>query len=531
MYNVMIVDDEILVRIGIKNCIDWQKTGFNEPLEAGNGRDALEIIKEKAVDIIVVDIRMPEMDGLELIRKIKESGSTLEVIILSCHNDFEYIRTALKHGACDYLFKPEMLPDDIVKALMKAAARIESRKELDNRIKTLEQKVNASITGIKESFITDIINGKRVRIEEFESKSTEMEIKIKPINLTVMIVKLSNIENTISSVFKNDEYLLRFSITNILLESLSGYKTCEVVCKNISEYPVIISHDNERSIKNIYSLCYEVSRKIIGSLGKCLNLIPTVGISRCFHNIETLKSAYDEARYSLDKRVFLGDGSIIFYEDSVQWEENKNVEIGNLINKIRDSGEMDCAAMAFLVSEIIDSHKYLKVNDLLELSANAIGILLKKAMRYDGVIKRLYNSEPEIYSRLYKLGSAEEIKKYISIIADNIDSCISGSYRNEISRAIAYIDKNLGSMDISLDSVARHVNMSRSYFSRVFKETTGESFIDYLTHRRIERAKDLYRTSGLKIYQIAEMVGYANWRYFCKVYKKHTGTRLSDLRS
>lgn len=531
MYTILVVDDELLVREGIKNSINWEKNGFNKPLEAYNGREAWEIIESSKIDVVLTDIKMPDMNGIELVKKIRSSSRLMEVVILSCYNDFIYVKEALKLGACDYLFKLDMLPDDILKAIRKAVERIESREQLDNRIKSLEEAVAGSATSAKEDFIIDIINGRKINIEEFVKKAAEFDIKFSPEKLVLIIIKIDNIDEIIQTSFQSDGYLIKYSILNMLIEIMGEYEKSEVICKNKDEYLLIVSDAGNNSGKKVFERYSEISMKVITSLGKYLSLKATAGVSRCLRNIESLRIAYEEAACSIDKRYFIGTGCVIFYEDSVQWKDSTNIEISSLLCEISTADdEEDYEQKIRHIFDKLNTQKIANIKDIVEISGNIIGVLLKSVMKYDFIMEEIYKKEPQIYSKLYKFNTISEIESFICRVAAEIEELIEKRYRNEINIAIKYMEKNLGNQDTSLEAVARHVNMSKNYFSRIFKKATGESFIDYLVKMKVKKAEYLYRTTSLKIYQIAEKVGYPDWRYFCKVYKKCTGNKLTSLK-
>lgn len=529
MNKILIVDDEVLVRIGIKSCIDWKENGFEEPLEAADGKEALQILESSEINIILTDIKMPEMDGLQLINEVRRLDMPVEVIILSCYNDFEYVKEGLRLGACDYLFKPAMLPADILNATRRALENMEKRKKIDGELKSLQRKVRETIPIVKEALILDLANGKKISIDEFLRKTGEIHVNFTPTEISLTVIRAENLQEVLRDRFREDEYLLKFAIYNVLCEVLVQYD-CEVVVKNVDEYLVVSSHKGERSLARIRGLSREAAVKAREALKKCLDLVTAVGISKFFHTVETFQKAYEEACFSLDRQLDKAGDGIRFYEDAVREGDSNNFEFKNLLDELYSSDSTDSRNIIENIFEKIRRSPQIKMVDLLEISSNIVGILMKNALQHDGLIEEIYKIEPEVYSKLHKLKSLTEIESFVLRIADEVDGHISHQYRNEVSLAIKYMKKHLGDPDISLEDVARQVNMSPNYFSRIFKESTHDNFIDFITQLRIERAKELYKTTDLKVYQIAEKVGYPNWRYFCKIYKKYTGSQLTSIK-
>ncbi|QGQ95013.1 response regulator [Paenibacillus psychroresistens] len=528
MYNLLVVDDEVMVRIGIVNCINWTENQFAPPLEASNGEEAWELIQREKIDIVLTDIRMPGMDGLELLKVIHENNKQTEVIMLSCHNDFEYVRGALELGACDYLFKPAMLPEDILKSILKAVHKLNDRVQLDGRVKKLEEQIEAIIPKIKEDYLLDIINGKKTNLLDFQAKADELNITFSTEPTVLLLIKINNISDVLANKYKDAAYLLKFSVLNIVAENLQAYPHCEIISKQTDEYMVIFSHGGENT-KKTYARVSAIGKNIIESLNQYLSLVITIGVSKADHTPENLKTAYEESCYSVDKRFMLGTLRTIFYEDSVEERKMSSLELRSLLDSLHHHDEPNYQGKIANLFQGLRANSFVELSIALEISANIISILFKK-VENEGVIEAVYAAEPEIYSKLFTFRHMDEMEQFLLQIAELIQNRIQGIHRKEIQMALKYMEENLGDIDINLGTVANHVNISRNYFSRLFKETTGNNFIDHLTEMRIRKAEKLYRTTELKIYQISELVGYPDWRYFSKVYKKHKGKQLSSIR-
>jgi len=350
MYQVLLVDDEHFVIRGINSCVDWESLGFDLPLEAYSGAQALAIMKEKHVDVVITDIKMAPMDGLQLMKQIKETGNPCEIIILSCYNDFAYSRAAIQNGAFDYLFKPEMMPEDIQNALRGVRQKLDLRKQekadLQNTSDTLTQAESAWITSV-----------------------------------------------------------------------LDGYK------------------------KNM--------------------------------------------------------------------RENKDCGTSWIFDRLR-------------------AQPVLSRNGLIELCSNLVSIQLHDAPLYSGAIESIYSQRGNIFEGLHQLQSIEEFEEYANEVIQLIQA--GPRFRVEIQKAQQYIRRNLGDSSLSLKKAANFAGMSKSYFSRQFKEQTGIGFAEYLNRTRIEKARELYCSTDLRIYQIAEQVGFSDWRYMTKLYKKLYRQNMTDLK-
>lgn len=530
VYKVLIADDEILIRTGIRKSVNWAEYGFEEPLEAANGFEALELMKKMDIDVVISDIKMPVMDGLELLKNVRELEMQTEFIILTCHNDFTYAKNAIWYDVCDYLFKLEMMPDDIINSLKKAINRLQGRDSLKNRITTLEKTLNESIIYAKENFIIDIIDGKTIENINSEEEIEKQGFGFKYDKLVLIVLKIDDAEQVINNSFNGNEYIFKTKILDILNGVSSRYENTEVFYKSNDQYLIIFSYKQEVSELKIREKCREISADAVREIERCLPVKTIAGVSRNNHKIFSLKQAYEEASFSIDKRFFMKEKKVIFFDESIPNKKIENLNINALIDKFIQSDVDEYTDKIKDIFQEIRLNVQVSQQDIMEISANIIGIMLKTAMEYAGVTEILYSEEPKVYSKLYRISNIDDVASYLIELAEKIKSLINKQYRNEIYKALKYIESQYGNPDFSLENVAEHVGMSKGHFSRIFKRAMGESFIDYVIKLRIENAIRLYRTTNLKIFQIAEQVGYPDWRYFCKLFKKYTGTKLSSIR-
>ncbi len=529
MYELLIVDDELLVREGIKKSIDWNTLNFNQPFEAYNGIEAWEIIETSDIDVVLTDIKMPGMNGIELIKKIRSGSKPIEVIILSCYNDFEYVREAINLGACDYLFKLDMLSEDILLSIQKAVERIKTREQLDSKIESLEKALSESIVNFKEVALIDIINGKDVNIVELSGKAADLGIPFYTNNIIFAVIKLDNIDEFFTAEHSGYEYRCKYSILNKIAEVVSEYEKADVIYKNIDEYLIFQQFSDCCSDKKIYAHNNEILTKIIRVLERNFHVRATAGTSKRVRSLQNLRLAYQECSYAVDKRYFSGTGSVIYYEDSVQQKDTSNIVISDMLKDISNCGNEKYVQIIRSIFEKFKAEEGLGVEDVIEISSNIIGTLLRTSANHEFIIEELYKLEPSIYSRLDRFNTINEIEEFLCRIAGEIENLLQERYRSEICSAIKYIEKNLTNSNLRLTNAANHVHLSKNYFGRLFRDELGVSFFEFVLSKRVSLAQELYRTTNLKVYQIANEVGYSDWRYFCKTYKKYTGQKITNL--
>lgn len=530
MYRLLIVDDEVLVRIGIKNCIKWKEIGFEEPLEASNGREALSIIKSVRIDVVLTDIKMPEMDGMEMIKMTGKEADRPEIIILSCYNEFEYMREAMGYGVLDFLFKPKMYPDDIIKALKKAIERIEERKSLIRKLETLQKKVNSDSSQIKENFLLELIEGKRITNEEFFAKTMELDIHLSVRKLIAILFRVNNFNEVSRDRFNREQYRLKSTIRNLINENVGFAKKCEIVVKNLSEYILLCSRFDEASECKIYSESQDCGKKIIKLLKETLGLSVSGGISKIYNDPGSIFNAYSDAVFAADKSVIKGDGVIVLFDERDGMPAIKQSEMLDILNDVFSLGGYEYVEHIKSIFLKIRNSTSITIDHVKEISVNIVNQLFKNYINHPQLLCEIYKRFPQTYLSIYKINSITAVENYILELAWQLEQMTDKQLRNDVLKAAEYIKVNMSDPDLSLEKVAGQVNISKNYFSRLFKETMGESFTDYLIRIRLEHARELYLTSEMKVYEIAERVGYPNWRYFTKLYKKQMGGHLTGMR-
>lgn len=333
MYNVLLVDDESMVRIGVKTCVDWASLKVDQVYEASNGQEALEIIKKNKVDIIITDIKMSIMDGFSMLEELKQISPKPEVIVMSCYNDYENMRQAMSYGVRDFLFKPKMYPEDIAETIKKLQGDMEEKNE-----------------------------GATQKIKDVMSRVS------------------------------NDTYLEQF--------------------------------------------------KVLGNI-------------------------FEKNELEVEKAV------------------TYVVDYLNLVMRLDDTGNPGLHIFSTI-----------------------------------------------LFKNLYEIRQCKKITKLLTImksVTERTDHEQIKEVKEELFRALQYIDLHLTDVNLSQEAVSEHIGLSVSYFCRLFKSEMGMGYSEYIVKKRIELAEKLYMTTNMKVYEIAREVGYTNERYFARLYKEQTGHSMKHM--
>ncbi len=414
MLSMLIVDDEHLVRLGLRSTVEWSNYGIEIIGEAEDGEIGVELALIHNPDIILTDIRMPFMDGLEFMSKIREKGLESRIIVLSGYDEFAYVQTALDKGASAYLLKP-VDNQQLIETVRKIAIKIKE----DKSTRQYYDKLKNELTGMKKHFVRELISGDITDRDEIRERIGFLDIPLDIDNNYLVIVRINKFTAFIKEAANENvrdfkEFVLQ-NIADLLILHTSFIGI--VVDTSLEEWVVIIHA--KRNESDIESIIKERCKTLTDKVGKKYNQTVSIGIS-------------------------------------------------NLCGKIEDINK-----------------NYLEVCTLLESSF---------------------------------------VPNINYIVSANKDVV---SYRREITEAMKYMKKNFHK-DISVEAVANEIFISPSHLMHLFRDEVGKTFYDCLIELRIEKAKELLKDSNYKIYEVCQMVGYSDPKYFSQVFKRIAGVSPSE---
>lgn len=534
MLTVMLVDDEINILQGMEVSIDWAKHGYQIVALASNGREGLEKALELKPDVIIADITMPVMNGIDMVEKIKESIPDIKVIFLTCHEDFDYARQAIRLAAADYISKATMTRDELYIVLEKINRQvIIDKKQREKNILILAE-LNKNKHVVRASIINEILNNNKNDTARMEERLEVYGDSLKSKNFILSILKLDEFNQLLDSNIFNSIENVKFAVLNIIDEILGNTGIGTGFNKNDNEYVIIYNFDIDLKI-NIYEKIKLISQDIQSSVNGLVKCDCTIYIGRHFRNLNDITAAYYELRNLEDQRFYLSNNSIVLQTKQVQVSEEAPE---NCLKSVVDAFEaalkdFDDECTANLIDFLAKTSVKYKIHreEVLDIAKKMFIIMLHHSdfygFRQENLIPRPF---AVIVQDAQNIDSLTNILHYyaskvLRLTREKAPFYISG----EIAKVVQYINRNLGE-NITLESVANYVSMNSSYFSRFFKNKTGENFVDYLVRIRIDKAKELLIKTEMTIDDIAGKVGHINTAYFSKVFKKVTGLTPGEFR-
>jgi len=521
---ILIVDDELLVRIGIKSCINWQEYGMEVVGEASDGVGALEMLKSLKPDVMFLDIKMPNMDGIELLHKMKEERIKCKVLILSGFDDVYHVKEAMRYGAMDYFHKPCMTAKDILDKLIELKSQIENA-VLENEDSNSEKlKRNKNI--LKEVFLKELVEGRILDNANFRSRNLEVESKLQDKNFSCIVFYVKHMEE-VQKRYADSTNTIHNSVLNVMNGVFLKELGVEFFAYDKNTYVTITSFANAISEKKVIDEMSSILEIIIDAVKQLLNIEIVIGVSDSHKSCGEIKNAFDEAIKAMKYKFFKKDGDVIYYRDIEHKDDREALlHIDSIIGKMKDSLEKQ-DYLSFknnleLFVCFLEEHPCLTEGDVKKLFSAFLFLVSEGKACLDGMemfinckyLRQLYNIWIEIIREKLEDSKRFALHTNCSLLIKNI---------------ISYIDRNY-SHEITLNLLSKHFNVTPNYISRLFKEETGEALFNYINEVRVEKAKKLLKEIELKIYEVSDKVGFKSPVHFNIVFNKYTGITPKQYR-
>lgn len=502
--NVLIVDDEPIVCKGLRQTVPWDELEVNIVGEAYDGEEALEMMEQQEIDLILSDIRMPGMDGLELARQVFCRFPHIRMVILSGYDEFEYAKKAIRLGVKDYLLKPVDIDE-----LMAIVLNI--KKECDK-----ERKKEWRITG--NQLLSAIVLGHDLDVHQEFFKLSSNE------NYQLIASSIENYSSTVQTISKKEEQeKIKQNWVQLIEDSLNhAERTCTSLF--ISKNCLLIFCKNGHRIPCNKQIFYEVMEKAKRQLGVSLFFC----LSRPFEQMKEIHVEYQNVLEGLKAFPIMEEN--VYDAADIQKKQRNVVDIPDeYVQRLKQFNDFnDFDKLYIIVDQIFE---YFRENHyLLDDVASALQDLENKLFDWmPNKPKLRFNEEMDVgiynsYDELKKL-FIHDLEDYFSyhVTATKIEQ------RRLVDKAMNYIKEHYAE-DLKAAEIAKLINISPNYFSLLIKQATGKHFNELLNEIRINHAKSLLKETNYKIFQIGEMVGYKNYKYFVQIFKKLTSVSPSKFR-
>ncbi len=525
-YRVLLADDEEEIRSGISRKIDWPSLGFTLVGEAGNGEEALELADQLRPDVVLTDIKMPFMDGLELCRRLRVSLPGARLVVFSGFDDFEYARRAMSLGVSEYVLKPINAPE-LMQVLAKLREQLDCQRLERRDMETLRRRYEESLPVLRELFYTRLLSG-QLRPEQVQDRAARYEIDLPQGLWTTALVHVDGLGDE----GERDELLL-LSVQSFL-EKHFALEGCAARVVLYGDMAALLVHLDRED--RLYPLLEELER--LSRLSQSyLGLRLTAGVGLPCRGSEELNRSAAGARSALDYRVLAGGGRVIYIGDQEPQSaaapsfEEEDQRVLSAAVKLGTQEQLE-AVVRELMERLRHAGLSLSKCDLflLEVVTCLVRLTRSGGLPVEEVFGEGFTGAVSVsdFSSLEELGNwlAERCGR----LHDLLGRRRSDSAWQMVERAKDYIAGHYTDEQLSVEALCSHIHLSPTYFSTLFKREVGLSFTAYVTKVRMEEAARLLRETDEKTYRIAEATGFTDPNYFSYVFKRHFGLSPSKFR-
>ncbi|MDD3795026.1 MAG: response regulator [Lachnospiraceae bacterium] len=524
MVKVFLVEDEIVMREGIKNNISWEREGFEFAGEASDGELAYPMIQRTRPDILITDIRMPFMDGLELSRLVKQELPDIKIIILSGYDEFRYAQEGINIGIADYLLKP-ITGAKLLETVKKVGEQVLKEREQQSYLETFGKEQQENIQLARQKYFRKLVSG-QFPVSALLKEGSRIGIEMAARHYNIMLFKVSTGDdqegyceavNTVTDEIKRmTEELPRIVMVELSTEGWA-FLMVETIGTSVAD----------------------ILQELLGKLMDILKNYPEIeyfgGVGKTVSRLSELNKCCDEANRAFAYRYIRRKNQIV-YSENEEASHNQEIEpelsvlnmnrvdhkiiesflksglkgeIGHFIEEyIENIGENNAASLLF--RQYITMDLYMTTVSVLEQLGYSAADLVERCGDFQNMTG-VFETLPQM---------KQYIRKVFEAAIDLREKAASQKYSSLLEEARTYIQENFQNGDISLNLVAASVNLSPNHFSTVFSQEMGQTFVEYLTEVRMKRARELLRSSNCKTAEVAYAVGYKDPHYFSYLFKK-----------
>lgn len=536
MFKVLIIDDEPIIRKGLRNIINWKSFGCEVVGEAENGFEGGELIHKLLPDIIITDIKMPEVDGLSMLREIKSVVPECKIIILTGYRDYDYVHEALKLGAFDFLLKPSKI-EELTAVISKAVKELKFQCERAVELQKLQVLFEQNIPVLREKFLYDVI---------YEINSSEEDIQgklelfgITPDNYYMLIIQNDAEDTENRKISQYDRHLYQFGIINTFKEVFSeNFKVISITLNNMGIAFLVMPLDKKEDIIELVDKRCSYLQDIIRN---CFGFTVTIAVSSEGEVLTQLPLKFRECREALEHKFYLGNNSIIFHSDVNTFFKYDDHSLLERLQKALIEG-VKSGNLPSVTEKLNDIFSYVKgtdptgkeyIKDFFWNTISSINSIRMSLPSGDNERNIEYRELSGLYGLIEKCSNADELNLILDEAARSVTAKVN-SYNNKsikliLRKAVEYMQLHY-SEQVTLNEVAEYAYVSTYYISRMFKRETGKNFVDCLNEIRMDKAKEMLKDVRFKTYEVAEKVGIPDSHYFSRLFKKYVGVTPTEFR-
>ncbi|WP_416147697.1 response regulator transcription factor [Salipaludibacillus sp. HK11] len=529
--NALLVDDNYQMLEYMNACIPWLEKGINVDM-CESGKEAMDFAAKRKPDILITDIDMPEMNGLELIDQMHAINPNLESLIISCHDNFDYAKHALKLNVTEYILKDMLEPENFVDSLDVLISRIEERNKSKGEVEKLKSYRDQNQLRLKRELLRNVLEKSITSSDDWKQEFTTFGLHLDKYKYIPLIVKINNHAKLLEK-YQSSE-LLMFAIDNIISEITEGRE--ELISFTNDENEMIWFVKVKSLIK---SNPYVEMKKIATHFQKVIHKYLHVDTSMVHYHQPI--SNLTEMKQTVSKLMNIG--SHWFYVEGKKMvstsEINQSFSQSNIFSEYTNFYEEIDKVVSTLDEDVMEEVILKWINIFTakkyhpdEVKSLIHSVLINVSIRYQYLYQLHSDKAKVLHSQVNAISNITQIKDYMYKFMEDIIHYLGTetvTQHEEIIKAKLYVEENIDKK-IRMEDASNHLYMNSSYFSRLFRKETGMTFTEYVTKTKVEKSKTYLIETDLTVEEISNKLGYENTSYYIKLFKKYYATPPMEYR-
>ena len=535
MYKLVIVDDEPSVVNGLGTYFDWTAYGIELVGTADDGDKGLALIKEEKPDIVLTDVKMPTMDGIAMSTEIRSILPDAKIIFISGFDNAEYLKSALKVHAVDYIFKP-ISRKELHTVITRVLTSLQEETRAKELVNEMQVKLVQSLPLLREKFLLSLI------ADSFQEERVREKIQFLNLPLLdaqayiVIVIVIDDLALVMDARSERDKQLLSYAALNIIQELMDKTMRGVVFEKTVGEYAGVLVQETGDLLENGENGLLDLAEAIRDNLSRWLKISVTIGVGEFVNQLYELPLSYKQAREAAAQKWYLGKNQILTV-DHLQSGDNEHYRLAEAEDQVMSAIKAgDDAGLVSALDNIFESMSHSGKNSF-RYGRNISQQLILQSSRVLLELSALNGEweakEAEAWEMVLRQETLQDLTKHVSGYLVEVCACVKekrgGKTGSVIDRIHRLIQERYAE-NLTVNDITEGVFLSPTYVSLLYKQETGKTLFEYLTKVRIDRAKELLQDPRNKFYEVCHAVGYTDPSHFSKVFKKMTGFTPSAYR-
>ncbi|MCS7460049.1 response regulator [Paenibacillus doosanensis] len=531
--NVMLVDDKESVVLGIRKHVPWGELGVDRVEIALDGVEALDKYASFPADLVITDIKMPNMNGIELMSRLQTEQRQIRFIVLSGYDEFDYAKQAISLGASEYVLKPVDIKE-LTTIIEKELSAIRKQLEMEEQRKQFQRKVQVSLPAMRQQYLTEMVLFRDHQPLRLQDKWNFAEIPVKPAHFGLLVFSIDRFAE-ISQQPVQEVELTRFIVENIIRDCLVSWGNGVAFYSEWGRHTLLVNYDPGKSEKEVKLQLLQFAEYCRTSIEQNSKITVTVGQSSLCPELKDLPDAYRQACEAIEHMSFFDMNQVIHYEDLSRYRlrgREYPMHAENELMSVVRRGQTELIPQAVDVF-FTSLHSSECTPQETRLSCIQLAAVLYRQMLEMDIEGGLSDDFSRTWPGTFEDTSLADLRSRVFELcmasAQQVKLWIQNGTKNITEQVKQYVEEHL-LQTITLPAVADHVGVSPNYLSSLFKKETGITFVEFITDRKLAQAKQWLADPHIPIYEVAERLRYHDRRYFREIFKKKTGMTPSGYR-